>query len=100
MLPPGVCDGKEELFGGEVVANLCCSKCSEWRHLTESFLLVEMLGLNFKAERLVGELRFRFSFGFWVVSGEDRDCSRNISSSSSSSTHFPAMLAIFAFSIL
>ena len=60
--------------------NLC------WHLTTKSEVLVDMsvlmLGFNFKAVRLVG-LRFRWSFGFWVVSGEDRDCRRNISSSSS-----------------
>jgi len=58
------------------VVNLC------WHLTTKSEVLVLMLGFNFKAVRLVG-LRFRWSFGFWVVSGEDRDCRRNISSSSS-----------------
>lgn len=60
--------------------NLC------WHLTTKIEVLVDMLvlllGFNFKAVRLVG-LRFRWSFGFWVVSGEDRDCRRNISSSSS-----------------
>lgn len=81
--------------------NLC------WHLTTKSEVLVDMLvlllGFNFKAVRLVG-LRFRWSFGFWVVSGEDRDCRRNISSSSSTlysllSSLFPAMLSFFVFSI-
>lgn len=59
------------------MVNLC------WHLTTKSEVLELMLvlGFNFKAARLVG-LRFSWSFGFWVVSGEDRDCRRNISSSS------------------
>lgn len=84
------------------MVNLC------W-HLTTKSEVLELtlvLGFNFKAARLVG-LRFRWSFGFWVVSGEDRDCRRNISSSSFFystlysllSSLFPAMLSFFVYSI-